>query len=148
MTKHHTTDLIYDLNDRVAFDGNNCTVAEMIQEIHRRSWYSNHPMDSTRLKPLNQSEDYKYWKQWGAVEKICWLWKETKLLVAFALAMVIGGAVGNIWDRVHYGAVADFLHFHVSNYSFYVFNVADSAISLGVVLMLWDALLSPQKSTK
>ncbi len=79
---------------------------------------------------------------------LVWLWKETKLLVAFALAMVIGGALGNIWDRVHYGAVADFLHFHVSNYSFYVFNVADSAISLGVVLMLWDALLSPQKSTK
>jgi signal peptidase II len=79
---------------------------------------------------------------------LIWLWSETKPMVAFALALVIGGSLGNIWDRVNYGAVADFLHFHVSNYNFYVFNVADAAITLGVVFMLWDALLLPQKSTK
>jgi len=43
----------------------------------RRGWYSNHPMDNTRLKPLSQSKDYKYWKRWENVEKISWLWKET-----------------------------------------------------------------------
>lgn len=79
---------------------------------------------------------------------LAWLWREAKPRVSFALALVIGGSLGNIWDRVEFGAVADFLHFHVSSYSFYVFNVADSAISLGVIFMLWDALLSPQKSTK
>jgi len=43
----------------------------------RRGWYSSHPMDNTRLKPLSHSKDYKYWKQWENVEKISWLWKET-----------------------------------------------------------------------
>ena len=77
-----------------------------------------------------------------------WLFKESKTLVGYGLALVIGGAIGNIWDRVQFGAVADFLHFHISNISFYVFNVADSAITLGVVFLLWDALLSPQKTSK
>jgi hypothetical protein len=47
----------------------------------RRGWYSNHPMDNTRLKPLNKSKDYKYWEQWDSVEKICWLWKETNVWI-------------------------------------------------------------------
>jgi hypothetical protein len=47
----------------------------------RRGWYSGHPMDSTRLKPLNKSKDYKYWEQWEPVEKICWLWKETNIWI-------------------------------------------------------------------
>ena len=79
---------------------------------------------------------------------IRWLYKEDKPIVGYGLALVIGGAVGNIWDRIEFGAVADFLHFHVSDISFYVFNVADSAITLGVIFLLWDALLSPQKKSK
>jgi hypothetical protein len=47
----------------------------------RRGWYVNHPMDGTRLKPLKQSEDHKFWRQWGPFEKICWLWKETNLWI-------------------------------------------------------------------
>lgn len=77
-----------------------------------------------------------------------WMWREGQSFVALSLALIVGGSLGNIYDRVQFGAVADFLHFHVSNYSFYVFNVADSAITLGVIFMLWDALLSPQKTTK
>ena len=47
----------------------------------RRGWYDNHPMDNTRLKPISQSEDYKLWQQWGTLEKICWLWKETNVWI-------------------------------------------------------------------
>ncbi len=47
----------------------------------RRGWYVNHPMDGTRLKPLNQSGDLKFWRQWRPFEKICWLWKETNLWI-------------------------------------------------------------------
>ncbi len=77
---------------------------------------------------------------------IVWLLREERRNALVGLGLVVGGAVGNIWDRFEYGAVADFLHFHGFGYSFYVFNVADAAISLGVAFLLWDALLSPQKS--
>ncbi len=77
-----------------------------------------------------------------------WMRRETSQMVVLALAAIVGGSLANIWDRIQYGAVADFLHFHVAGYSFYVFNVADAAISLGVMVLLWDALLSPQKNSK
>jgi len=75
-----------------------------------------------------------------------WFLKDRDRVPLVGLAMIIGGSVGNIIDRVRFGAVADFLHFHGFGYSFYVFNVADAAITLGVAFLLWDALLSPQKS--
>ena len=57
-----------------------------------------------------------------------------------ALGLVIGGALGNIYDRVRFGAVADFIDAHWGGIHFWTFNGADSAISLGVVLLLWDSL--------
>ena len=75
-----------------------------------------------------------------------WIWRAQEKFLVLALGMVVGGAAGNIWDRFEYGAVADFLHLHALGYSFYVFNLADSAISIGVVMLLWDALLSTQKT--
>ena len=77
---------------------------------------------------------------------VLWVLKVRDKDLLFGLAMIIGGSVGNIIDRVRFGAVADFLHLHGFGYSFYVFNIADAAITLGVVFLLWDALLSPQKS--
>lgn len=71
-----------------------------------------------------------------------WLRRAETRLVALALAMVLGGAIGNIIDRVRFGAVADFVHLHAGGYSFYIFNVADAAISVGVALLLLDAMLS------
>ena len=59
---------------------------------------------------------------------------ETLLPTAFSL--IIGGAVGNVIDRLVFGAVVDFLYFHVGRYGWPAFNLADSAITLGVVLML------------
>ena len=76
---------------------------------------------------------------------LVWLIRTQEKILAIALGLVLGGAVGNIWDRISYGAVADFVHLHVGNLSFYIFNVADSVITLGVILLLADALLLPQK---
>ncbi|HXN14731.1 MAG TPA: signal peptidase II [Usitatibacter sp.] len=61
-------------------------------------------------------------------------------LLAFALALLIGGALGNLWDRVSLGHVVDFVQLHVAGYYWPAFNVADSAISVGVVLLLWDSV--------
>lgn len=59
-------------------------------------------------------------------------------LTPSAFALVLGGAVGNVIDRIRFGAVADFLDFHAAGWHFPAFNVADSAITLGIVLMLLD----------
>src|SRR5690606_40575061 len=61
-------------------------------------------------------------------------------LFCFALALVLGGALGNLYDRLTLGYVVDFLFFHYRQYSFPAFNVADSAISVGVALLLWDGV--------
>lgn len=67
---------------------------------------------------------------------------QTRLLVV-ALALVIGGALGNIYDRALFGYVIDFLQFHVGDWSFAIFNVADSCISVGAALLLWDSFFGP-----
>ncbi len=79
---------------------------------------------------------------------LVWLFRVQNRILAIALGMVLGGAFGNIWDRISYGAVADFVHLHAGSWSFYIFNVADSAITIGVILLLADALLLPQKQPK
>ena len=60
-----------------------------------------------------------------------------------ALALILGGAVGNAWDRLRYGMVTDFLEVHIVHYHFPDFNVADSAIVIGGILLVLDALRSP-----
>jgi signal peptidase II len=73
-----------------------------------------------------------------------WLWHAGRGLLAAALGLIIGGAIGNLIDRLIYGRVADFFHFYVHGYDWYVFNVADCAITLGVAALLYDALLRPE----
>jgi len=70
-----------------------------------------------------------------------WLARTQTRLGACAIGLIIGGAIGNAIDRVAYGAVADFFHFHVGNFSWYVFNIADIGIVAGVALLLYEALL-------
>ena len=72
-----------------------------------------------------------------------WLWRLTSLSLGVGIGLVIGGALGNLIDRLVYGRVADFFHFYVHGYDWYVFNVADCAITLGVAALLYDALLRP-----
>lgn len=64
----------------------------------------------------------------------------TEKLMPAALALVLGGALGNVIDRIRFGAVVDFLDFHVAGWHWPAFNVADSAITVGVVLLLWQQL--------
>ena len=61
-------------------------------------------------------------------------------LFCFALSLILGGAVGNVIDRVWIGAVVDFLDFHAAGHHFPAFNVADSAITCGAAVLIWDAL--------
>lgn len=63
-----------------------------------------------------------------------------------ALSLILGGALGNLIDRVWLGAVVDFLDFHALGWHWPAFNVADSAITCGAVLMVWDSLRAPSKS--
>lgn len=63
-------------------------------------------------------------------------------LMAFAFALVLGGALGNVIDRVILGYVMDFLYFHYRQYGFPAFNIADSAITVGAALLIWDSLRS------
>lgn len=61
-------------------------------------------------------------------------------LMPAALALVMGGALGNVIDRLRFGAVVDFLDFHLAGWHWPAFNVADSAITVGVALLLWQQL--------
>jgi len=73
---------------------------------------------------------------------IIWLLRkhQSEKLFSFALAFILGGALGNLIDRVAYGYVVDFLDFHWAGYHFAAFNLADSAITCGAALLLWDSL--------
>ena len=76
-----------------------------------------------------------------------WIRKEEARGDQFALALVLGGALGNIVDRTRYGYVVDFLDLHFGTFRpFYVFNVADAAISIGVVILLLRAFLIREKA--
>lgn len=75
-----------------------------------------------------------------------WWWvKEDAVLTRIGIALAIGGALSNAIDRVVYGAVADFFHFYLNTWSFYVFNIADVAISAGVFLLIVDVLRPRRK---
>lgn len=90
------------------------------------------------------------WQRWFftgigvlAAAVILWLLKSHagQKLFAFSLACILGGAVGNVIDRVLYGHVVDFLDFHWRNSHFPAFNIADSAISIGAACLILDELL-------
>jgi len=66
--------------------------------------------------------------------------KEKNTETKFALMLILGGALGNVWDRVRYGAVVDFLDFHMMSYHWPAFNIADSAICIGVMIIISQTL--------
>jgi len=93
--------------------------------------------------------EHSGWQRWFfvilAVVICSWLLRLTwqhqrERLQPFAFALIIGGAIGNVIDRLIHGAVVDFLYFHVGRHGWPAFNLADSAITLGVGLMLWAQL--------
>jgi signal peptidase II len=70
-----------------------------------------------------------------------WLRRAETALVAISVGAIMGGAVGNVIDRLRYGAVVDFIHAHIGTLSWYVFNVADAAIVCGVGALVFDNLV-------
>jgi signal peptidase II len=89
------------------------------------------------------------WQRWffSAVALVASIWMVWMLrrhiqekLFCLSLALILAGALGNLIDRVRYGYVVDFLDFYWETYHFPAFNVADSAITCGAVLLLWDSM--------
>ena len=72
---------------------------------------------------------------------LVWLLRVRTSFLAIAIGLIIGGAAGNVADRLRFGAVVDFLYFHAGSWYWPAFNLADSAICLGVAAMLLDGLL-------
>lgn len=72
-----------------------------------------------------------------------WLKKSEKIWVSAAIGLVIGGALGNVCDRLRFGAVADFFDFYIKTYHWPAFNFADSFIFIGVVLLCIDSMFMP-----
>lgn len=94
------------------------------------------------------------WARWAliafaglvAAALLIWMRYAESRLLALALGLVAGGAIGNVVDRIYYGAVVDFLDFHVGTWHWPAFNVADSAITVGVALLIVDSLKSGAKT--
>ena len=76
-----------------------------------------------------------------------WLLNTTSLLQGLALSLVIGGALGNIVDRVRFGAVIDFIDLHIEDWHWPAFNVADASVCIGVVILLLHGLLTERKNS-
>lgn len=77
-----------------------------------------------------------------------WLMTTNSRWTAFPLALIIAGALSNVWDRARFQAVADFLYFHVGQYGWPAFNIADSCIVVGVVFLAYDSLFLEPKRNK
>ena len=77
-----------------------------------------------------------------------WLYKEKRLRVASALGLILGGAIGNVVDRIFRHAVVDFLDLHIGGWHWPAFNLADSAITVGVVLYVFTSLRDQLRSSK
>ncbi|MBA4342458.1 MAG: signal peptidase II [Methylibium sp.] len=95
------------------------------------------------------------WQRWffvgiGAAATVFILWMLRRhghqLLFATALSLILGGAIGNVVDRLLHGYVVDFIQLHWRGWYFPSFNVADSAISIGAVLLIWDEIRRVRKS--
>ena len=81
---------------------------------------------------------------------VCYLlWKRgyTLDLIAISLCLILGGALGNLWDRLRQGTVTDFLDFYIGNHHWPPFNVADSAIVVGAILLMARILLAPSQKS-
>lgn len=77
-----------------------------------------------------------------------WLTRSKNWIEAISLSMVIGGAIGNIIDRLHFRAVADFLDFHAFGWHYPAFNLADSFITVGIVMLVMNSLFFDRDNQK
>ena len=75
-----------------------------------------------------------------------WLWTTERLVTTLAIGAIAGGAVGNVLDRLRYGAVVDFIEAHIGAYAFYVFNIGDSAIVCGVAVLMAESIFRGRRA--
>ena len=77
------------------------------------------------------------------------LWKEKNghPLIKYGLALILGGAIGNLIDRLLYGKVVDFLDLMIGNFHWYIFNIADSSVTVGMILFIIHSIYVDQKKT-
>lgn len=95
------------------------------------------------------------WAPWilsGFALAVCvflmiWMFRQADARVTYGIAMIVGGAVGNVIDRLVHGAVVDFVDLHAGGYHWPAFNVADAAITVGAVLLVLDSLFHRDKSS-
>ena len=101
--------------------------------------------------------DASGWQRWffsaiaaGASALIIYLLRKhaAEKIFCIALSLILGGALGNLWDRITLGHVVDFLDFYISNYHWPAFNVADSAIFLGAMLLILDSFRRKEPDAK
>lgn len=79
---------------------------------------------------------------------IVWMAIAPRLMSALSLALIVGGAIGNVIDRVRFGAVADFIDLHYAGFHWPAFNLADSCIVFGAFLLILDILLTPKNTVQ
>lgn len=76
-----------------------------------------------------------------AIVLAVWMLRTPHRFLAASIALIVGGAIGNVIDRIAYGAVFDFVHVYVGTFSWYVFNIADAAIVAGVIGLVYDSFV-------
>ena len=76
---------------------------------------------------------------------ILWCERKNNLLMRISLALILGGAIGNLIDRILFGEVIDFFDFMVGDFHWYIFNIADSAVTVGIISMLFYSFLFKAK---
>lgn len=97
------------------------------------------------------------WQRWfflvltTTVSIFLFMWlrkiKSTQVLQYTSLALILGGAIGNLIDRAIYGHVIDFLDIYYNHYHWPAFNIADAAISVGAILLIYDTLVNPHEDS-
>jgi signal peptidase II len=116
-----------------------------ILPIFRLLWVANHGVSMGFLIANSDGQRWALAILTGAIALFVayWLSREKRTMDSVALGLVLGGAAGNITDRVRLGYVTDFLNIHFGAWSpFYVFNIADAAISVGVALLVLRAFVT------
>jgi signal peptidase II len=122
----------------------------MVFEVERILPFFNLTLAYNKGAAFSFLSDQSGWQRWflaavaAVVTTVLALWmrglRDQEKLTAISLALIIGGALGNLIDRLLFGHVIDFLDFYIGQYHWPAFNVADSAIFIGVVLMIYEAL--------
>lgn len=155
---------------KTAYPWLSLSVVVLVIDQLTKAWVVNN-MDYGEIKPLlsvlnitlvhNLGAAFSFladaggWQRWffagvaAIVSLILFAWitrtpREGHHLQACALALILGGALGNLWDRLDYGYVIDFIDFHIEGWHWPAFNVADTAITVGAILLLFQLLFEKE----